>query len=362
MLFQEMIALLRSAKFPEDIFGTGITAETCKKVYHKLARQVHPDRHRSAKGKADATEGFALLSKFYEEAERKFAAGTYGDKAALTKTIKITTKENVYEVRAKLTTGALTTVYDATDDHGRSVLLKVPRQPSSNLWMRQEALALKTVREKITGTALHHLPDFMYTFELQQGATRKQVNVFSKSGEECATWADIIKVYPRGIHILDATWMINRILAALATVHQCGFVHGAVTPDNLLIFPKSHNGILLDWTAMVKAGTPIPYVHQAYRGYYPPEVLEKKPASSGTDMYMLASSILALVGGNVAAKSFPAWLTGQLTDARIRVFKGLLRVCWLNVNRRSNNAMELYSELAEITSPRKFRVFTMPKR
>jgi serine/threonine protein kinase len=166
----------------------------------------------------------------------------------------------------------------------------------------------------------------------------------------------VIAARPHGIDAADMAWIFNRLLAALAVAHAQGIVHGAVTPDHLLLRLSDHNGILIDWCYSVEIGSTIAAISPPYRAFYPPEVLAKQPATPATDLYMAAQCMVALLGGDVAA--------GQIPPATPRPIAALLRGCLIpSPHRRAQGAWEIFGEfrdiLARIYGPPHFRPFTL---
>ncbi len=197
---------------------------------------------------------------------------------------------------------------------------------------------------------LVHIPALLNSFELRDGKVKKRVNVLAYT-EECYTLAQVHEAYPDGIDLRDAAWMFNRLLGALVAAHRSNIVHGAVLPEHVLIFPKDHNAILLDWSYAVKPGIPIKAISPGRRTFYPPEIFLKKPATFSVDLYMAAFCLFFLVGGDKAAIPTP--------------IRGLLRSCWLGVAHRPGNAWELFEEFGKLLKalygPKKFRHFVMPE-
>ncbi len=67
----------------------------------------------------------------------------------------------------------------------------------------------------------------------------------------------IEREYPGGVDGKIGVWMLTRLLELLGFVHRAGFVHGAVTPDHVLVHPRDHGATLVGWTlAQAHAGGP----------------------------------------------------------------------------------------------------------
>jgi len=200
-----------------------------------------------------------------------------------------------------------------------------------------------------------HIPELLDSFELRDAKVKKRVNVLA-AVDGGFTLAQIHDAYPAGIDLRDAAWMWNRLLGALLAAHQSNIVHGAVLPEHFLVFPKTHNGILLDWSYAVKPGVFIRAISPGRREFYPPEVFAKKPAQFGTDLYMAAMCLLHLIGGKTAFRTFPGTIHASV--------RGLLRSCWLGQAHRPQDVWQLFEDfgglLKALYGPKKFRHFAMP--
>ena len=105
----------------------------------------------------------------------------------------------------------------------------------------------------------------------------------------------VSKRYPKldGRHI---GWIFRRLLMGLNFIHDQGIVHGAVLPSHILINPETHGVMLVGWGQSVSHETQIRFISKEYRDWYPLEVVNKKPATFSTDIYMAAYSMAKAMG------------------------------------------------------------------
>ena len=353
---QAIIIMLDKAVCPEDIFGV-LNGEPLAIKFRKLAKQVHPDLFPSAE-KEKAEEAFKSLQSWYEKAESKVAAGTYGDRASTE--VSIQTKTDLYQVTKRLAKGDICEVYLASNKAKKDVVLKVTRTPVNNDLTANEAKTLTHMRADDSPAKdlkiMAHIPQLLDSFELRDAKVKKRVNVLNYT-PKCYTLAQVREAYPHGLQLADAAWMFNRMLGALLAAHQSHVVHGAVVPDHFIVFPEDHNGVLLDWNYAVAPGGTIKAITPAWRSFYPPEVLAKKPVQPGTDLYMAANCLMFLLGGNVQSHEFPSSLAYPV--------RGLLRSCWLSQPHRPQSAFDLHKDFGELLKAiygrPKFRPFVMPE-
>ncbi len=161
-------------------------------------------------------------------------------------------------------------------------------------------------------------------------------------------------------------WMWRRLLFVLGYVHRRGIVHGAVLPAHVMILPAQHGLVLVDWCYSSIASDdsngnpPIKAIVEAYRGWYPEEVLKKQVPGPATDIAMATRCVVQLMGGDP--------LTGNLPDRVPVPFRAFFKGC-LAVRQaaRPDDAWGLLHEFDELLEhlgppyfPRRFRPFTMP--
>ena len=346
-----LLARWRQATAPEAIFSDLATMSltTLKQQYHLLAAVVHPDHHQNC---PDATAAFRLLQQWYALAQQQVTQRVNG-----VAPLVITTAKARYVSTETPLPGDLCDLYPATADQ-QLVLLKVVRSAHNNDLMQWEAQVLQRLARTLAGQAVRaHFPTLIEPLQLRDVAgVQRQVNVLAYENDY-VTLAEIMRCYPAGIDAADAAWIFNRILAALGVIHQLDLVHGAVTPDHVLVRLHDHNGLLVDWCYSVPMGEPLKAMNLAYRADYPPEVPARQPATAATDLYMAACCMVRLLGGDPA--------TGAVPDRVPQAIQRLLRSCLLPApHRRANDAWELFDEfhtrLGQLYGPPRFRPFHLP--
>lgn len=351
----ELLTLLRSATGPEEVFGEldGDAATTLKRRYRELVTLTHPD-HNPAQARL-AAEAFGLLQQWYTTAQEHLAQGVYGARPQL----QATTRQRQYTGYTTDLRGDLCDLFSAEAD-GAPVLLKAARNPRNNDLLQAEVRALRRLERATEGQVVRaHFPTLVEHFVLRDAAgCQRQVNVLRRE-RGTATLAEVLRAYPQGLDPRDAAWMFNRILAALGVAHGQGLVHGAVTPEHVLIRPSDHNGVLIDWCYSVPLGEPVPAICKPYADDYPPEVLAKQPAAPATDLYMAARCMLRLLGAGGGPARLPAHVPAPLA--------ALLRACLIPApQRRPADAWELFDDFQALQQrlygPRTFRPFDIPIR
>jgi serine/threonine protein kinase len=296
-------AVIIKAHTCEDVFGAlaDPKADAGKTLYRKFARIVHEDRHvGDPEAVKLAHEAMSLLSKFWNEAQEKIDRGLYGKKAVF----EIKSQKHRYSVDETIAEGELSTVYGAGQHRPplgpERVVLKVAKSPAVNDLLENEARVVADLVQGITTQSAVYqrlLPRLQESFGVKSKSVVRRVNVFGDERREpLYTLEDIMRVYPGGIDARHFVWMFKRLLGVLGYAHGRGWVHGAVLPCHVLVRPKDHGILMVDWCYAVEAGKPMKAVSPTYRQFYPEEVGRKMPVSPATDVYMAARCMESVVG------------------------------------------------------------------
>lgn len=327
---------LAAARRPADLFPAddGEAART----YRRLARLLHPDTAPDTQRPAAEAE-FARLNALWQQ--RTAAARP-----------TLTTRRRTYALGRTAAIGDLTVLREASyeqDGARRRALLKIPRAVGDNDLLEREVQALDRLARHGARRHRAYAPHLLESFRHREQGTgvERRVNALVPlTGFH--TLAEVQDAHPGGLDPRDAAWMWRRLLVALGWAHRAGLVHGAVLPEHLLIHPELHGLVLVDWCYSTTLGERIPALVERHRAHYPPEVLDRRPATEATDIHLAAGTMAALMG--------------ERTPKPMRAF---LRGCTLPAQaRRPHDAWRLLAELDELLDrlygPRTFRPFTMP--
>lgn len=360
---------LRQAQVPEALFGdlSGKPPEQLKaaeRIYKKLALKTHPDRNGGQE--EEASEAFQKLQKLWEEARKKIASGTYGNRSVRAETLKITTRRGVYVVGEQLAQGDICNLYLCTYDEGgdeKKAILKVARSARDNDLVQNEARVLKKLGEGRFEKFRPYVPKLIDTFQYKEGSSpARQANVLSWL-EGLYSLKEVRQAYPEGVDPRDLAWMWRRLVVALGFAHNNGIVHGAVLPSHILIHPEKHGLVLVDWSYAVcdpeESGERIRAISSEYEQWYPEDVLAKEVPIPGLDIYMGAQSMVYLLGGDP--------VTGFIPDRVPKPLRAFFRGCLLkNPKRRPQDAWGLKEEFDELIErlwgKRRFHPFHMPRK
>lgn len=311
----------------------GATPEAVEANYKALARLCHPDRNG---GSARAAALFSRLGEFKV--------------AALNPSPPIRSTKNTYTLRRLLAVGDAAEVHLAVGPNPavEDRLLKISRIPAGVALLDNERAVLEALAKDATLPYFAHLPRFVESFMVRDKSVARRINAFElRPG---GFTLPEVRARHAPLDSRHLAWIFRRMLAALGYVHRRGYVHGALVPPHVLVFPADHNVNLIGWGHAVKVGEDMRTVPAAYLDWYPPEVRGKKPAGPGTDVYLAAACMSYLSGGDPTRRTF-----GPMLEEPLLRFFGSCMLPGLRM--RPNDAWALLDEFTEVLG----RLFGPPK-
>lgn len=354
------------AKCAEDLFGdlvSGTAQEQEKHVrsmYRRWSKLLHPDLHYGKPSQDDATRAFQHLGRLWEQFKEKLAEGTYGDHRPLGEQkfepVTITVKNSEITVTGIKARGELSMLYKAKYQ-GQDAILKIASNSSNNDLLQAEEAALKKLWQDDSYTRYRSfVPKHLMSFRYRSTATEepRYANLLQFAADDLYS-LEQVRQHHGNLDQKDMVWMFRRLLLVLGFAHRSGLVHGAVTPDHVLIQPEQHGLILIDWAYSVNNQDTIKAISAKYKGWHPKEVISREQANAATDVYMAAKCMAYLLGEN------PNTFAKSSSKDPILSF---LRGCTLTQSRwRPHDAWKLLLELDELIQklwgPRTFRLFSM---
>lgn len=292
--------MVLAARRPFDVFGAVVSAADLRREYRRWARVIHPDHCKEP----DAGVAFARLSELHRLAMKQIGDHRYG----APEPVKIQTKRRRYQLDPDpIFSGSTAAYYSgyAEDTGARSVLVKVAREPSANLLLKNETRALLEVLSHkecvngIGGTNAMYFPDHLEAFSIKSGGKVREAIAFAR-GPNLYSLQAVLERYPQGVDPKDMAWMMRRLLYALGVVANTGRVHGAILPEHVLIQPEQRGLVLIDWKHSVQIGEKITSIPQGSRARYPSEVHAKEPVTAATDIWMAVACMRDLITAPIA--------------------------------------------------------------
>ncbi len=360
---------LEKALCAEEIFGAfpELPAKeqklaAIKKIYHQLALIVHPDNFNNDLDNKDlSVDAFQMLNDFYQHAQRRIEAGSYGDCSQSQEQqpgdydFVIRTAKHSYQIRKTIAQGTIATIYggqiQTTGEADQEVAIKVADSPEDSDLMQNEQRFLRLFHQE-PSRYNKHLPvmlDQFRTTDQQIGTVLKKIDGY-----------DLIAVqekYTNGIPPRHLIWILRRSLSVLGFAHSKGIVHGNIDPSHLMLRPRDHNIWLIDWCFGIYKPA---QTHDGFKifneEFSAPEVKGKKPPLPAADIYSLGKTMIYILGGNIQNDTMP-------DSVDIRIQKMLQFMCRKSPVQRPQDAWKLYGEIdrlrAEVFGPHKFIPFEM---
>ena len=390
--FLEGCAFILNASGPEAVFGSlqptkvaepKVVISRIKKIYRILSKLVHPDTNPNAQVRAG--EAFRRLMELKAEAEKRCGVSGNGNSAADPDSFKPVTfavAGRTYTLTQRVKEGATCGIFEGVAQGKGStaahVLFRIPHNAADNDLMEREAGVLRLLAKKAKQIAvdpegvalaekfLMRIPPLLDSIRLTEPgvADQKVVNIFGCTAGFERGWftlEEIRKAHPQGVNSRIMCFIMNRVLEGLTLAHMAGVVHCALTPNHILVHAESHLGNILDWTAACRTaeGDKVPYVDkERFEGYFPPEILDPAGTlSPATDIYMLACSMVYLLGGDPKEALIPNTVEGPLREFFNRCLQPKRKL-------RPNDAATAYGEFRQIIKAlfgqRKFVELKMP--
>ncbi|AII10644.1 hypothetical protein EP51_41160 (plasmid) [Rhodococcus opacus] len=345
----EALDVVGAAIVPSDLFGP-ITHDmaaqnAARRRFHRLSVLIHPDRVGPAYA-ARAAAAFTRASDLY----RRWQAAASSTNSATA--IVLDGSRGSYRLKMRHARGSIADLHHATASGGAGVVIKVPRNVSSNTLIDAEMAALTEIAASAEGgndwlrAYFPQLIDHLTHADPVTGA-RRQVNVLDSLSTGFVTLAEVQAVYPDGLDPRDWVWIHRRLLRALAATDRAGWVHTAVTADNVLIHPERHGVVLAGWSFATRPGTAPLATIPSLREHYPPESSTGAPATPAWDVYMAHQLMLTMLA--------------DTAPDRLRTFA---LGCMQPQPSLRPDAVDLLDEFDDLLDTlygrRRFRPFTMP--
>lgn len=363
------------APCPEDVFGAlnGSSLEqlgALKAQLRSFTRICHPD-NALPEDKDLATRVFQALSRWEVIARQKIESGTYGDKrpdaaSPAYTPVQLLVRGKTLTLSDLLAKGIFADVHAAQyeDEAQGALFVKYARDVGDNDLLEREFSVLKSLHlpdanpeaEAFFVSQRAYVPFPVTSFSVRdENKTKHRANLLRVPTGRCFTAETLRRdKFPDGIEPKHVWWIFRRLLLTLWMAHLKGFIHGAVTPDHVLVFPEEHGLVLLDWTCAAKIEEEhVPAINPAFEEFYAPELLRKEVASPSADLFMAASSIIWMLGGNPGARRIPDTVPEALKQALLCCLDPVAR-------RRPSDAEAFHNEFGNLLGKRVYAHMVIP--
>ncbi|WAS96781.1 hypothetical protein [Nannocystis punicea] len=162
---------------------------------------------------------------------------------------------------------------------------------------------------------------------------------------------------PHGVPPEHIVWIARRTLSVLGHAHDLGVLHGNIEPAHLIVRPRDHRVVLVDWCyAIVEPGRTGQGFRAVHDEYSAPEVAQRGPPTPAADLLSVGRTLAFLLGGDPLSLELP----DHVPDPLQRFVRHLARP---SRQQRAQDAWDMYSELERIREtvygPHVFRDFVV---
>ena len=232
-----------------------------------------------------------------------------------------------YVIEGKIADGDSASVYRGrwVVRLGEAVTIKVLAASADADLMRREWNTLKKL-QRSTERGAHHfvtrLPSPI-AHGLVSADRDRTASVFGWKSGFVHTLEDVRREHPSGVPGPVVVWILKRLLELLDFVHRSGFVHGAVTPDHILVHPYDHGAMLVGWTLATPwypgAASRLPARPSKWLELYDGET----SATPALDIAMACRSVQRVTGGvlpemlrlDPVSRVIKRGMSGRVSDA-----------------------------------------------
>jgi serine/threonine protein kinase len=273
----------------------------------------------------------------------------------------------------RLAIGSVCTIYRCGfANNGREVegVCKIARDARANSLVANEAHILGRLFRGDPGAEFTpFLPAVQDTFAVGDDTPNlsRQGNVLRLheaigSPDELYTLFEVRSHYRAGLDPRDVAWIWRRLLSVLGYIHSQAVVHGAVLPMHVLIEPRGHKLVLVDWCCasygMAVDKSPVKIIAGGFKGWYKREAGSTAPPIPALDIAMGTRCMIDLLGGDPVRGEFPPALDPALKRHFRRCLEG-------GAGARSD-AWRLLGDfdalIEALWGPRAFRPLPMPAK
>ncbi len=302
--FDEVVTVINlafSERNPGKIFGELQTdgLKIIDKIRLELSKIIHPDMVDSGL-KIAADDAFKKMQKLYSMAQDMFNSGVYTVDSTQ---VLVKSKKDEYSFMKRIATGDVCEIWLCRNSSGDFLIAKVALTPADSDLMNSEVVSLTQIHKDVDNNHKSYYPEIVDSFKSDIRGDKKQVRVnvlgmpVDRLGKRMHpnafyTLASVNAAYPSGINAKDMAWIWRRTLYALDYYHGLGLIHGALTPDHILIEPSEHGVVIIGWTSSVNSGKSLKIVSSAYKQWYPDWALTKDGARKSLDIMLAAKTMV----------------------------------------------------------------------
>lgn len=301
---------------PEDLFGSEDVVLPAQTLLGYLEKKYRPLKDVTSQAYQDpedleaSRDADQKLERLYALAQQRIGNHVYGIEGRGRLKPPYATRcfdvgPNRYFLGTKLWDGEHISLHEAfMERDGVSVgevVIKVAKDPSHNHIVDAEVRNLDILHATPV-PQWKHLPYIMDRFQSggRQGIVQRKI-----SGHPLSEIRRH-RAHKNGLDRKHMVWIMDRCLSCLGYVHRQRLVHGALDPERIIVQARSHNALVVGWSAAVyepaRSGerTAVPA-----GDFTAPEVRDRGNIGPWSDIYSLGKLMIWLLGGDIATKQIP---------------------------------------------------------
>ncbi len=256
-----------------------------------------------------------------------------------------------FEFREQLPDGDLAELWRAPGDDGEPCVAKIAIDIQDNdlICNEAEALAQLDLHDSRQRVLLPRLHGRFFTRDGRAGNLLGLVEGF--------TGLELRARFPDGVPPEHVVWIGRRLLSVVGHAHTRGILHGNIEPAHIVVRPRDHRVVLIDWCYSIfepgRTGQGFRAVNDEYSA---PEVAQRGPATPAADLLSVGRTLAFLLGADPIELDL-----GEHVPERLQRFiRYLARPSRLQ---RAQDAWEMYGELDLVRlacyGPHVFREFVV---
>src|SRR5690348_13965250 len=240
------------------------------------------------------------------------------ERAADRTPLRITLGQERFEIGERIGIGSISTLYrcrSLTRGTQSPGVIKIARDACTNALVANEAEILRFLQNGNAYTQFRaFLPRLEHSFtvddpnEAPRQANLLQIHEEIRSSDELYSLAEVRACRPDGLDGRDIAWIWRRLLYVLGYIHSHGLAHGAVLPMHVLIEPREHKLLLIDWcgaSRLLDARAPASVLAGGYLDWYRQSGGLRQPVTAALDISLGARCMIELLAGDGGSGEMP---------------------------------------------------------
>jgi hypothetical protein len=282
--------------------------------------------------------------------------------------VDVTVGRCTYRINDRIAVGAICMIYRCRfrGESGEAEgVFKIARDGRTNDLVTNEADVLQSLHSVEDKERLRpFIPALKASFthgsghELPRQANILRLHEEIRSVDELYSLAEVKAHYAAGLEARDMAWIWRRLLTVLGYIHNNDIVHCAVLPMHILIDPRDHKLVLIDWCSAVQQVRSEPgavvVLDHSYEPWYRRQLGGRKVPSKSLDVGLAARCMVDLMGGDGLEVKLPP----AVEPALGRYFQR----CIVDAPSAWTMLQDFDHLIEALWGPRRFRTFAMPPK